>query len=83
MKKWLKWGLIGLGIAVLMIILMRFIPKLAILIFIFGSPYCQLANCVGEGSGLIAGLILMFISFFLIGAIIGLIVSKLKKAPQN
>ncbi|MBR9691729.1 hypothetical protein GOV06_02990 [Candidatus Woesearchaeota archaeon] len=77
MKTWLKGGLIGLGIAVLLIILAMIIPAIGFIISIpSGMLFCNvLYSCQGEWAGLtesfIASSILIVIISFLIGILIG------------
>jgi hypothetical protein len=82
MENWLKYGLIGFGTAVVIIILSMIIP---VLIFIISLPagklFCNVFySCQGEFAGLRESFtissVLMIIIFTLIGILIGKTKSK-------
>lgn len=98
MRAWLKGGLIGIAAAlVLMIIsvvfnldfLQGFLAKIS---FWFSAPFTYLYQLLGlAGTGENYGLLVIFIFFglvlelFVLGAIIGLIIGKIKSKslPEN
>ena len=91
MKTWLKGGLIGAIIAIILLSLAIFIPSLWILSilvlflsrFVIMFPCALLIKIFGENFILICAFYLNpifgVILYFIIGAIIGLIIQKVKK----
>lgn len=95
MKTWLKGGLIGLGVGVVIILIsILHVNELLGPVPIRTCPL-DMENCVIESEGLLYGipyfigelilknLILWIILSFLIGIIIGLIIQKIKSKKQE
>ena len=98
MKKWLKYGLIGAAIGFAVRFIMIFLSiLLGILAYARGwqggfinnlliypaFPFISYCSSLEVGPSLYCIHGFAILNFVLIGAIIGLIVSKLKKAPEN
>ena len=98
MKAWLKGGLIGGGIAVLLFLstifciggcpidecfgLKKVVYEICGIVSIPFSAFCYfITQCVGEdcmGCDIFLGPLFGFIGFFLVGALIGWIIGKIK-----
>jgi len=86
MKTWLKWGLIGGGIGVILYEISKLFYKFFTIAYYFivqTSFFLRLilGDCFGEGCfihSLLAPL-LVALEFFIIGAIVGLIIQKIKE----
>ncbi|PIN91948.1 hypothetical protein COU56_04385 [Candidatus Pacearchaeota archaeon CG10_big_fil_rev_8_21_14_0_10_31_9] len=93
MKNWLKGGIIGLIIGILLIILSFLFQNLILIFLALGSVFCNIlfkceAGFFGFGGtgfmgAIIAGGLLILILLLVVGLIIGLVIDIIKKRGKT